>query len=74
MNKFALMLLVAAALTACDRDQSMAAGSTNRADTPPWQGAKNSYVVGGWTAGDKASWESQMRKRSIDQNEYAKAN
>jgi len=72
MIRFLLVLASLAALAGCgETDQSTAAG-TNRNDTPPWQGAKNPHVAQGWTAGDKASWENQLRTRSQYQNEYAK--
>ena len=48
--------------------------STNTADAPAYQGAKNEFVVKGWTPGDKTSWQSQMRTRSLRQNEYNRVN
>lgn len=66
-----LMVLLTAALAACgERDQSLAAG--RKADTKPWQAAQTPYTVKGWTAGDKTTWETQMRTRNQTQNEYVK--
>jgi hypothetical protein len=31
-------------------------------------------VVQGWTAGDKATWENQLRSRIQAQDEYVKVN
>jgi hypothetical protein len=44
-----------------------------KSDTAAWQGADDPYVASGWKAGDKASWEEQMRTRAQAQNEYTKA-
>jgi hypothetical protein len=52
-------------------DQSLSKSSA-KADAPAYQGANNPHVVKGWTPGDKASWESQMRTRSLTQNEYVR--
>ncbi|WP_334190003.1 hypothetical protein [Noviherbaspirillum sp.] len=46
----------------------------SRGDSAPWQGAKNAYMEKGWTAGDKTAWETQLRTRSQQQNEYVKSN
>jgi uncharacterized protein YceK len=72
------LLLISASLIALagcgEFDQSTAASNSYPNDTPPWQGAKNSYMEPNWTAGDKASWENQLRTRSQAQNEYVKVN
>ncbi|HCE09267.1 MAG TPA: hypothetical protein DIT28_15890 [Oxalobacteraceae bacterium] len=71
MKRTLLMGLLMATLAACgERDQSLATGS--KPDTKPWQAAQTPYTVKGWTAGDKTTWEAQMRTRSQTQNEYAK--
>lgn len=58
-----------------ERDQVQISGSnTNRGDVPPWQAAKTTYTAKGWSPGDKAAWEAQMRTRSQAQNEYNKVN
>jgi hypothetical protein len=63
-------LLGVLALAGCGEvDQSLSKSSA-KADAHAYQGAHNPYVVKGWTPGDKASWESQMRTRSLTQNEY----
>ncbi|ODV09364.1 MAG: hypothetical protein ABT20_11115 [Rubrivivax sp. SCN 70-15] len=53
-----LLLAAAAALLA----QTLGA---TKIDTPPWIAAKDPFVVPGWTAGDKASWEAQIRQRTL---------
>lgn len=75
MKRLLWMILPALLIVGCgERDQSKTAGSTNRGDSPAWQGAKNGFPAQGWTAGDKAAWEAQMRTRSQTQNEYGKVN
>lgn len=75
MKRFLWMMVPALLLAGCaERDQSKTSDNTNRSDNPPWQGAKNAYAAKGWSPGDKAAWEAQMRTRSLAQNEYAKAN
>lgn len=72
-------LLVAAcvagvlALTACgEKPQSMGGVKT---DTAPYAGAGDSkFVQPGWKAGDKASWEQQLRTRAQNQNDYSRVN
>jgi predicted small lipoprotein YifL len=62
-----LLLAAAAALLAglagCgEKPQTL---SATKIDTPPWDAAKDPFVVPGWTAGDKASWEAQIRQRTL---------
>jgi hypothetical protein len=75
MIRFLLTSAALMVLAGCgELDQSTASSQSNRNDTPPWQGVKNPYAVQGWTAGDKTSWETQLRTRSQAQNEYVKVN
>jgi hypothetical protein len=68
---FPLLIAATLIMAACGEiDQGKTPQTANRGDTPPWQGAKNEFVVKGWTPGDKASWEAQERTRSMGQNEY----
>ena len=61
-------------LSACGEvDQSKSAGR-HLPDEQPWQGAKNAYVVQGWKPGDKNAWETQIRTRQQNQNDYVKLN
>ena len=65
-----LAVSFAAALAGCGEKVQTAEG--RRTDAKPWQGAGESpaYVADGWKAGDKASWEEQLRRRAQAQNEY----
>ncbi len=75
MKRFLMLAACAALLAGCGEvDQSKTASNTNRDDAPAWQGAKNAYVVKGWSPGDKTSWETQLRTRGQTQNEYTKVN
>lgn len=72
MMRFLLILIAALSLIACtERDQSIT-GSTVKSDGKPWQGAKDNFVAGGWTPGDRTSWEKQIRTRTQNQNEYVR--
>lgn len=64
----ACVLGVAAGLAACG--EKVQTTTTRKADQKAWQGAADPYVVTGWKAGDKASWENQLRTRMQAQNEY----
>lgn len=75
MKRTLMLAACSVFLAACgETDQSKSAGNTNRGDVAAWQGAKNEHVVKGWTPGDKASWEKQLRTRNQQQNEYLKTN
>jgi uncharacterized lipoprotein YajG len=60
-----------ALLAACGEKPQTLGG--NRSDVAPFQGATNSYVVPGWKAGDKVSWEQALKARAqYTQNEYTR--
>jgi hypothetical protein len=59
------------ALSACGEKEQTA--GTRKADAKAWEKTQSAYVAPGWTPGDAASWEEQMRKRAQGQNDYAKA-
>ena len=55
-------------LAACaEREQT---ANPRRIDTMAWQGVENPYAAPGWKAGDRTSWEEQIRTRAQAQNEY----
>jgi hypothetical protein len=43
-----------------------------KSDTPPYQGTGMAYTLPGWKAGDKTSWEQQLKTRAQAQNDHAK--
>jgi hypothetical protein len=58
-----------AGLTGCGEKPQTS--SATKIDSPPWDAAKDPFVVPGWTSGDKASWEAELRQRTQNgQNEY----
>jgi hypothetical protein len=59
-------------LVACGDKPQTASTAAKKTDTPAWQGADDGFVARGWKAGDKASWEAQLRTRSRGQNEYTR--
>lgn len=72
LSSVSLSAMAALMLVACsERDQSMT-GPTVKSDSNAWQGAKNGFVAGGWTPGDKGSWEKQIHARGQNQNEYVR--
>ncbi len=67
-------LLIAAvaaiALAGCG-EKLQSAGTEKRSDAKPWEGAQAAYAADGWKAGDKATWEAQLKARTErGQNEY----
>lgn len=68
----ACTLIVALMTTACgERVQTVASGSEKKADTPGWQSNISAFRAPGWTPGDRASWEAQLRNRAQGQNDFA---
>jgi major membrane immunogen (membrane-anchored lipoprotein) len=71
MKRMSLILLSVAALTACG-EKAQTLGTKN--DATAYSGAANSFVEAGWTAGDKTSWEQQLRARGqYGQNDHSRA-
>ena len=69
---YGMALAMALALSACgERIQTTAAGPEKKADTPGWQAGNSVYLAPGWTPGDRASWEAQLRTRAQAQNDFA---
>lgn len=67
----AALLCGAVLLGACSEQAQ--GPSARKSDVPAWQGgAEKAYAAGGWSAGDRSSWESQLRNRALNQNEYVR--
>ena len=44
-----------------------------RSDAPPYAGTGSNFTQPGWKAGDKSSWEAQLKARQqYGQNEYTR--
>ncbi len=68
---FALLLLSGLALSGCsDKPQNLT--RVKNWDAPAYTGAAKAFTAAGWTPGDKASWERQMRTRNQRQNDYSR--
>ena len=63
--------VLVAALAACG-EKAQTAGTAKKADTQAFEGAQTPYAAAGWKAGDRVSWEEQMRARAQNQNEYTR--
>jgi hypothetical protein len=72
MTERLLMLACAgallAALAACS--EKVQTATPRNVDQKAWQGVDNPFAVPGWKAGDKTSWEADLRTRTQTQNEY----
>jgi hypothetical protein len=65
---------VVLSLAGCEKSQADAA-RLKKAGAKASQGAEKAdkaYTASGWTAGDDASWQAQIRARTEGQNEYAR--
>ena len=68
MTRVSLILAAAVVLAACTEKPQ---GTTARkVDDKPWENANAAYAAPGFKAGDAGAWESQLRSRSLGQNEY----
>ena len=68
-----LVSVAALALAGCGEKPQGIGGVKN--DVAPFNGTGDSkFAQPGWKAGDKASWEQQLKTRAQNQNDYARAN
>ena len=59
------------AFAGCAEKEQTASGI--KSDTASFQGTSRQFVAPGWKPGDRASWEQQLKVRTVQgQNEYAK--
>lgn len=59
------------ALTACGEKPQT--GEAIRTDVAPYAGTGSNFMQPGWKAGDKASWDAQLKARQLyGQNEYTR--
>jgi hypothetical protein len=52
--------------------QTTGSGSQRSADSKGWDSNGSRYVAPGWTAGDRGTWEAQLRSRAKAQDDYAR--
>jgi hypothetical protein len=62
------MVMIAGCMEVEQSTAAKQAGQTVRRDTPAWN---NEPLAGGpkWTKGNRVSWEEQIKKRQLAQNE-----
>jgi hypothetical protein len=65
-------VVAALLLCGCGEKAQTTTASAKKSDTPAYEGAHDPFVAPGWKAGDKASWEQQVRTRAQSQNEYSR--
>jgi hypothetical protein len=65
-------MLCGAALVLAACGEKPQTANPSKHDEKAWTGASDPYVVRGWTAGDQASWDQQIRNRAQSQNEYVR--
>ena len=71
MKHTSLIILSVFALTACGEKAQMLG---TKYDATAFSGATNSFVEAGWKAGDKTSWEQQLRARGqYGQDDHSRA-
>lgn len=72
--KHVLLVIGAVALLAACGDKPQTAGGAKQ-DAAPYKGTGSAFVDPGWKAGDKVSWEQQLKVRTqAGQNDYSKTN
>ncbi|HZY17557.1 MAG TPA: hypothetical protein VFE82_03700 [Ramlibacter sp.] len=70
-----LLLAAAAALAACGEKPQTASGVKSDAALYSGTGTAMPFSAAGWKAGDRTSWEQQLRTRAqMGQNDYTKVN
>ena len=71
-------LAAAAAITGCGEKSQVIVYEQGKyqgkPDTRPWENEPGAslYTTSKWAKGDKSSWESALRSRSQNQNEYVR--
>lgn len=73
MTRIAAYLLAGAAcaLAGCAEQEQTASGI--KSDAAPYAGTSKQFVAAGWKPGDRASWEQQLKVRTVNgQNDYAR--
>ncbi|MGV3493066.1 MAG: hypothetical protein ACO1OY_04295 [Ramlibacter sp.] len=74
MKHLAMILAAGAlALAGCAEKEQTASGV--KSDAAPFQGTSKQppFMAAGWKAGDRATWEQQLKVRTVNgQNDYVK--
>jgi hypothetical protein len=71
MKTLIVVSLAAIAVAGCAEREQTASGI--KSDAAPYQGTNRQFMAKGWKPGDRASWESELKVRTVQgQNDYAK--
>ena len=71
---WAVAAAVAAVVGVAGCGEKPQTGAAIRSDAAPYAGTGSNFTQPGWKAGDKASWEAQLKARQqYGQNEYTRA-
>ena len=73
MIRATLIAMAALALAACGEKQQTISQNSGR-DAAASSGTGTVFQVQGWKAGDRASWEQQLKSRAQTQNDYVRVN
>lgn len=78
MKRTTMVWMAAAALalglSACGDKPQEGAKAAKKSDAKAWDGsATAAYTAPGWKAGDRDSWEQQLKARNQSQNEYLRS-
>jgi len=74
MRSTIALAMMGLALGGCgEKPQTTASAAGKKADAKAWEGAQAAYSAPGWKAGDKESWETQIKSRAQGQNEYTRS-
>lgn len=72
MIRAGLLIAVGALALAGCAEREQTAGGT-KSDAASFAGTNRPYMAQGWKPGDRASWEQQLKVRTVQgQNDYAK--
>ena len=71
MRTFLIVAAASLALAACAEREQTASGI--KSDAPAYQGTNRQFMAKDWKPGDRTSWESELKVRTVrGQNDYAK--
>lgn len=72
MRRFVCAAAVVWLVSACgEKVQTVPVGGERKADGVPWAASSSPYLAPGWTSGNEASWDAQLKRRVQAQNDYA---
>lgn len=74
MKRISILAILGVTLAAAGCSEKPQATTGIKSDVPAFQGTGTAFQSPGWKAGDKTSWEQQLRTRGQGQNDYAKSN